>query len=335
MCLNKNVKKNNTMKLTPLVVAIYKKMQFLTSILMKSYLRLNGAKIGKNTYISISSKIIANEIRIGCDCEILSNVVIKGREIDIGNGVIVSNDVIISGRSSITIGSLSYFGKKARIDLSENVEIGRDVGFGENSVLWTHGFFPPYDEGYPVTYAPVQICDRVWISTNIVILPGVRIGRNVIIGAGAVVTKTVDDGKIIAGNPAKVLKDTESILHDLTFIQSMKHVLSGFKSDEMKKMHETDHLLTIKYTGLTVYVLERICTRIDSLFESKMNVVFVKDVELNLLEGIDNIIWFDYSSKKSKRCHYSNVVALRNYLRRYGIRYELTEKSYVESCINS
>ncbi len=53
---------------------------------------------------------------------------------------------------------------------------------------------------------PVIIEDNVWIGYRVIILPGVRVGRNAIIGAGAVVTKDVPPYKVVGGVPAKVLK---------------------------------------------------------------------------------------------------------------------------------
>ena len=53
---------------------------------------------------------------------------------------------------------------------------------------------------------PVVIGDDVWIGANAVILPGVTIGRHCVVAAGAVVTKDVPDNSVVAGVPAKILK---------------------------------------------------------------------------------------------------------------------------------
>ena len=52
----------------------------------------------------------------------------------------------------------------------------------------------------------IMIEDDVWIGARAIILPGVKIGKGCIIGAGAVVTKSSDDYSVIGGNPAKLLK---------------------------------------------------------------------------------------------------------------------------------
>ena len=58
-----------------------------------------------------------------------------------------------------------------------------------------------------ISTKPVVIGDDVWIGTNAVILPGVTIGRHVVVAAGAVVTKDVPDYTVVGGVPAKIIKD--------------------------------------------------------------------------------------------------------------------------------
>jgi acetyltransferase-like isoleucine patch superfamily enzyme len=62
-----------------------------------------------------------------------------------------------------------------------------------------------------ISTKPVVIGDDVWIGANAVILPGVTIGRHVVVAAGAVVTKDVPDYCVVAGVPAKVVKELEKL----------------------------------------------------------------------------------------------------------------------------
>ena len=61
---------------------------------------------------------------------------------------------------------------------------------------------------------PVNIGNDVWIGGNVTILPGVNIGNNVVIAAGAVVTKDVPDNSLIGGVPAKIIREIENDIED-------------------------------------------------------------------------------------------------------------------------
>jgi len=56
---------------------------------------------------------------------------------------------------------------------------------------------------------PISIGEDCWLGGNVVVLPGVRIGRGVTVGAGSVVTKDVEDFHVVAGNPARVIRRVE------------------------------------------------------------------------------------------------------------------------------
>ena len=75
---------------------------------------------------------------------------------------------------------------------------------GVKIISANHNF---YDYGKYIREGPIKIGKNCWIGANVVILPGVNIGDNVIVGAGSVVTKSFDSGVIIAGNPAKIIRN--------------------------------------------------------------------------------------------------------------------------------
>lgn len=64
-------------------------------------------------------------------------------------------------------------------------------------------------------FGKVIIKNNVYIGNNTMIMPGVTIGNDVIIGAGSIVTKSVPDGKIVAGNPARIVGETTSFLEKI------------------------------------------------------------------------------------------------------------------------
>ena len=102
-----------------------------------------------------------------------------------------------------------YFGSEPYlIEIGDHVQITNDVRF------YTHGGGWVFRKEYPDfdTFGKIKIGDNVYIGNCVLVMPGVTIGNNVIIGAGAVVTRSVDEGKIIAGNPARVIGETQDLL---------------------------------------------------------------------------------------------------------------------------
>ena len=88
------------------------------------------------------------------------------------------------------------------------VEIGNNVMFGPRVCVYTAGH--PIDAEVRITGLEfgqeIKIGNNVWTCGNTVINPGVKIGDNVVIGSGSVVTKDIEDNVIAAGNPCKVLR---------------------------------------------------------------------------------------------------------------------------------
>lgn len=88
------------------------------------------------------------------------------------------------------------------------ITIGDNVMFGPRVGLYTAGH--PIDKDIRITgleYGlPITIGNNVWIGGNVVVMPGVHIGDNTIIGSGSVVTKDIPSDVIAAGNPCKVIR---------------------------------------------------------------------------------------------------------------------------------
>ena len=105
-------------------------------------------------------------------------------------------------------------GDRTRIGLSNTligpVHIGNDIRLAQNVVLsgLNHNYeaidTPIHKQG--VTVNPIVIEDECWIGANVVIVPGVTIGKHSIVAAGSIVTKDIPHHSVVAGNPAKVIK---------------------------------------------------------------------------------------------------------------------------------
>lgn len=92
------------------------------------------------------------------------------------------------------------------------VYIGDYCMIGPNTLITTVGHpLTPAGRQAKLAYGkPVTIGNHVWIGGNCTILPGITIGSNVVVAAGAVVTKDVPDNCVVGGVPAKIIKNLEA-----------------------------------------------------------------------------------------------------------------------------
>lgn len=99
------------------------------------------------------------------------------------------------------------FGESSTLKLSILIEDDVMMGSGVHIYITNHRFdkldIPLIDQGY-YPDKPVVLKRGCWLGANTIVLPGVTIGANSVIGAGSVVTKSIPDGVAADGNPAKV-----------------------------------------------------------------------------------------------------------------------------------
>jgi carbonic anhydrase/acetyltransferase-like protein (isoleucine patch superfamily) len=110
--------------------------------------------------------------------------------------------------NKIVIGTGTYVNRGTILDAALHIEIGRHCMIGP------HCYITDHDHGHelgrhisaqPLVSEPVKIHDDVWIGAGVIVLKGVTIGPNAIVGAGSVVTRDVASGDIMAGVPARVI----------------------------------------------------------------------------------------------------------------------------------
>lgn len=136
--------------------------------------------IGDNTRIWQFS-IVLKEAQIGRDCNICAHTFIE-------------NDVIIGDNVTVKCG----------VQLWDGLRVGNNVFIGPNVTFCNDKHPKSGNHGFECLATIVE--DDVSIGANATILPGVRLGKGCVIGAGAVVTKDVRSGITVVGNPAKELK---------------------------------------------------------------------------------------------------------------------------------
>jgi acetyltransferase-like isoleucine patch superfamily enzyme len=108
---------------------------------------------------------------------------------------------------NLFVGANTRIGPQCTIGAKGKITIGQDVVISKGVVIESAGLDlnagPPYNTHLA---KEIEIGDGVWIGTHCLILGGVKIGKNSIIGAGTIVTKDVPDNSIVVGSPNRILK---------------------------------------------------------------------------------------------------------------------------------
>lgn len=160
-------------------------------------------------YYSFACHLPASDTRFGLWGRYIRRWVCRPLFLSMGNAVNVEKGVHFGSGAIVSIGDYSGLGINCRIN--GPVMIGKDVMMGPDVMIVARNHrFDRVDipmrlqgEGKP---KPVIIDDDVWIGARVILLPGIHIGTGAVIGAGAVVTKDVQNYAIVGGNPARLIK---------------------------------------------------------------------------------------------------------------------------------
>ena len=132
--------------------------------------------------------------------------------VSLGDAVYVGHYAILKGyhRNELVIGDRAWIGQGAFLHAAGGIAIGADVGLGPHACLLTSrhadpGRALPIMEG-ALELGAIAIEDGADVGVGAIVLPGVTIGRGAQVGAGAVVTADVPPYAVVAGNPARVLR---------------------------------------------------------------------------------------------------------------------------------
>ena len=114
------------------------------------------------------------------------------------------------GHGLIAIGDYCLLCPGVRIDSATKVQVGANSMLAANAYITDADWHNQYDRSEPVgNTAAVVLEENTWIGDSAIVCKGVTIGRNSIIGAGAVVTRSVPANVIAAGNPAQVVRELD------------------------------------------------------------------------------------------------------------------------------
>ncbi len=132
--------------------------------------------------------------------------------IELGNNIYVGHNTILKGyyKNVMVIGDNSWVGQNCYFHSAGGIKIGENVGIGPDVKILT-SFHKEEGIEKPILFSelefqPVIIENDTDIGIGSIILPGVKIGRGVQIGAGSIVTKDIPDFSVAFGSPAKVIR---------------------------------------------------------------------------------------------------------------------------------
>ncbi|MFM9977254.1 MAG: acyltransferase [Sphingomonadaceae bacterium] len=166
----------------------------------------NGLVVNQSTRIINAQKNV-DSITIGDNCIVFGELFVFGHggKISIGDHCFIGENSRIWSGSGIVIGN--------RVLISHDVNIFDNDTHPFDLVDRHKHFLDIKHRGHPsdvdLSDMPVIVKDDAWISAKAIVLKGVTIGRGAVVGAGAVVTRDVPDFAIVAGNPAKTVRQLE------------------------------------------------------------------------------------------------------------------------------
>lgn len=128
-----------------------------------------------------------------------------GHSISIGPGV----NILVKDGGKLQIGNSTYFTSDTHLEVLNSVVVGSDcaISWGVTIIDDDHHQLLDDRKASSDTACKVEIGNKVWIGCNVTILKGTVIGHNCVVGANSLVKGRFPDNCLIAGNPAKVIRE--------------------------------------------------------------------------------------------------------------------------------
>ena len=172
------------------------KIRYLITLLRGHAFAKKCERHGKRTSVKGRLKLAKHngKIYIGAYCKVYPNAKIS----------VVGNDGDIP---TLTFGDHVAIGPRTEIHCGKEITIGSGTMISWDCVIMDRDYHKLGDEGKTENKAPIVIGNNVWIGCRCLIMKGVTIGDGAVVAAGSVVTKDVPAGTLVAGNPARIVKE--------------------------------------------------------------------------------------------------------------------------------
>lgn len=255
-------------------------------------------------YVEILNKLSNSEIQRRRD--FLRTFVAK-----LDEGAMINSPFYMEFANHLEMGVNSFINydcimlNNAMVKLGDNVLVGPKVSF----YTAMHPIDAKQREQWLVYAKPITVEDNVWIGGSATILGGVTIGKNAIVGAGAVVTKDVEPNTIVVGNPARVLRkitaeDSKKYQEELSkqkdinkseFDKMMAGQWYNAMDYSMLKLRQENNKKTEAYSRITINTLsykDRMAKAIVKEFGENANIIppFTCDYGCNVKVGNNTVI---------------------------------------------
>lgn len=172
-----------------------------------SIIMVDDLQLSSNSKLSSFSVIKARKVNIGERSSIGYLTILRCKEIIIGRQATIAPMVLISAKleekSIFHLGDHSWVFRFSMFEPTHGIYIGKHVGTGGFTLIFTHGAWGNYLKGYNYSRGPVIIEDEVWMGWRVFLLPNVKIGKGAIVSACSFVTRNIKPLSLVAGNPAK------------------------------------------------------------------------------------------------------------------------------------
>lgn len=170
---------------------------------------LSGSEAGRRIFIRLYNYILDFELMVlrwvaHVPSHVFRKVFYRLAGITFGKGSVIHMWANFFDPAGISIGEDTIIGDHAFLDGRAKITIGSHVDIA-SSVMIYNSEHDLESENFTARLEPVEIENYVFIGPRAIILPGVKIGKGAVVGAGAVVTKDVPEFAIVGGVPAKVI----------------------------------------------------------------------------------------------------------------------------------
>lgn len=186
---------------------IFKTIYFSLKYKSKIYVYKNvELKIDKKVKIFVSKKLGLGRVidytghqRTTIILQRNAKVSIKGKFY-----VYTGSKIVVRENACLEVGDGSFINVDSKIYCKNNIKIGNNTYIGEETIIRDTD---EHSLNGSISTSPIIIGNHVWIGMRTIVLKGVAIGDNAIIAAGSVVTKDVPNNCLVAGVPAKIIKE--------------------------------------------------------------------------------------------------------------------------------